>query len=188
MKSLIQDLLRYSLIDRSDPPVALADTSACIGEATDGLAEAIHTCGGRIDLPSRAPQLPADPRQITEIFRNLLSNAIEYRSADRNLVIRIDVRPVGSAWEFTVSDNGIGIEAQYFDRIFVVFERLHTQRAHPGTGVGLAIVKKIVDRHGGAISVSSEVGQGSAFTFTLPAAAAEDHGVRAKLAESMTAL
>jgi PAS domain S-box-containing protein len=188
MKSLIQDLLRYSLIDRSDPPAALADTSACIGEAVDGLAEAIHACGGRVDLPTRAPQLPADPRQVTEIFRNLLSNAIEYRSADRAPVIRIDVRPVGSAWEFTVSDNGIGIEAQYFDRIFLVFERLHTQRAHPGTGVGLAIVKKIVERHGGAISVSSEVGQGTAFSFTLPAAAAEDHGVRAKLAEPTTAL
>jgi two-component system, sensor histidine kinase and response regulator len=93
---------------------------------------------------------------------------------------------VGSAWEFTVTDNGIGIEAQYFDRIFTVFERLHTQRAHPGTGVGLAIVKKIVERHGGTISVSSEVGQGTAFSFTLPAAAAEDHGVRVKLAELTT--
>jgi two-component system sensor histidine kinase/response regulator len=183
MKSLIQDLLRYSLIDRSDPPVVLADTAACIAEAVDGLAEAIQACGGRIDVPARAPQLPADPRQVAEIFRNLLSNALEYRSADRNPVIRIDVRPVGTAWEFTVSDNGIGIEAQYFDRIFLVFERLHTQRAHPGTGVGLAIVKKIVERHGGAISVSSEVGQGTVFSFTLPAAAAEDHGVRAKLAE-----
>jgi two-component system, sensor histidine kinase and response regulator len=188
MKSLIQDLLRYSLIDRSDPPVTLADTSACIGEAADGLAQAIHACGGRIELPARAPQLPADPRQVTEIFRNLLSNAIEYRSADRNLVIRIDVRPVGSAWEFTVSDNGIGIEAQYFDRIFMVFERLHTQRVHPGTGVGLAIVKKIMDRHGGTISVSSNVGQGTVFSLTLPAAAAEDHGVRAKLADPVIIL
>ncbi|HYI70278.1 MAG TPA: PAS domain S-box protein, partial [Skermanella sp.] len=186
MKSLIQDLLRYSLIDRSDPPVALADTAACIAEAVDGLAETIQACGGRIDVTARAPQLPADPRQVTEIFRNLLSNALEYRSADRNPVIRIDVRPVGTAWEFTVSDNGIGIEAQYFDRIFLVFERLHTQRAHPGTGVGLAIVKKIVERHGGAISVSSEVGQGTVFSFTLPAAAAEDHGVRAKLAEPVS--
>jgi two-component system, sensor histidine kinase and response regulator len=112
-----------------------------------------------------------------------LSNAIEYRSADRNLLIRVDVRPVGSDWEFTVRDNGIGIEAQYYERIFLVFERLHTQRAHPGTGVGLAIAKKIAERHGGAISVSSEVGRGSVFTLTLPAAATEDHGVRAKLAE-----
>ena len=188
MKSLIQDLLRYSLIDRSDPPVALADTAACIAEAVEGLAEALQACGGRIDMPSMAPQLPADPRQVTEIFRNLFSNAIEYRSPDRNPVIRVDVRPVGTAWEFTVSDNGIGIEAQYFDRIFLVFERLHTQRAHPGTGVGLAIVKKIVERHGGAMAVSSELGQGTAFSFTLPAAAAEDHGARAKLAEVSTAL
>jgi PAS domain S-box-containing protein len=183
MKSLIQDLLRYSLIDRSDPPAVLADTSACIAEAMQELAAAVETCGGRIELPARLPQLPADPRQVAEIFRNLLSNAVEYRSPDRALVIRIDVRPVGSAWEFTVSDNGIGIEVQYFDRIFLVFERLHTQRAHPGTGVGLAIAKKIVERHGGIISVSSEPGIGSAFTFTLPAAAAEDHGVRAELAD-----
>ena len=82
----------------------------------------------------------------------------------------------GHAWEFSVSDNGIGIESQYFDRIFLVFERLHTQRAHPGTGVGLAIVKKIVERHGGAISVSSEVGKGTVFSFTLPAAARKTTG------------
>ena len=135
MKSLIQDLLRYSLIDRSDPPLALADTSACIGEAVDDLARSHPRLRRTNRLADQGAAACGQFRQVTEIFRNLLSNAIEYRSADRNPIIRIDVRPVGSAWEFTVSDNGIGIEAKYFDRIFLVFERLHTQRAIPAPGL-----------------------------------------------------
>ncbi|WP_158047210.1 PAS domain S-box protein [Skermanella pratensis] len=181
MKCLIQDLLRYSLIERSDPPASLADTGACIREAANGMKDIVHAIGATIDLPDHAPRLPGDARQITEIFRNLLANAIEYRAPDRDLKIGIGVKPVGSAWEFSVSDNGIGIEARYFDRIFMVFERLHTHQVHPGTGIGLAICRKIVERHGGTMSVSSVPGSGSVFSFTLPAAAADDHGPRAEL-------
>ena len=174
MKSLIQDLLRYSLIDRSDPPAAPADTEICLQTAVTELSATIKTTGARIEMPARAPHLPGDAHQITELFRCVLGNALEYRSPHRSPVIRIDIHSVGSFWEFAVSDNGIGIESQYFDRIFLVFERLHTQRTHPGTGVGLAIAKKIVERHGGHISVSSETGEGSTFRFTLPAVAAVD--------------
>ncbi|QQP88900.1 PAS domain S-box protein [Skermanella sp. TT6] len=181
MKCLIQDLLRYSLIERSDPPASLADTGACLREAMDGVKELVHAIGAAVELPDRAPLVPGDAREITEVFRNLLANAIEYRASDRDLRIAVGVKPAGSAWEFSVSDNGIGIEARYFDRIFEVFERLHTQRVHPGTGIGLAICRKIVQRHGGTMAVSSVPGSGSVFSFTLPAAAADDHAPRAEL-------
>ncbi|EWY37358.1 histidine kinase [Skermanella stibiiresistens SB22] len=183
MKSLIQDLLRYSLIERSDPPASLADIGACIREAAAEFKDIVHAIGARLELPDWAPQVPGDVRQFTEVFRNLLANAIEYRSPDRDLVITVAVKPIGAAWELSVTDNGIGIEHQYYHRIFVVFERLHTQRTHPGTGIGLAICKKIVERHGGTMSVTSDPGIGSTFFLTLPAAAADEHGAPVALAE-----
>jgi light-regulated signal transduction histidine kinase (bacteriophytochrome) len=110
----------------------------------------------------------AGHREAVQLLQNLIGNAMKYRAADAPVVTASAVRD-GSAWRITVRDNGIGIDSSYHERIFVVFQRLHTSDEYPGTGMGLAICKKIVDGYGGSISVASSPGAGSAFTFTLPA-------------------
>jgi signal transduction histidine kinase len=108
-----------------------------------------------------------DVDQITRLFQNLIGNALKYRAQGRRPEITLDVRRVGDEWEFHVIDNGIGIEAEYLDRIFGIFQRLHTRETYDGTGIGLAICKKIVEIHGGRIQASSAPGSWSDFHFTL---------------------
>jgi light-regulated signal transduction histidine kinase (bacteriophytochrome) len=116
------------------------------------------------DLPS----VWADSGQLSQLFQNLVGNAIKYRS-ERPVEIVVKAVREGAFWHFSVADNGIGIESQHYERIFGVFQRLHTREEYPGTGIGLAICKKIVERHGGMIWVTSVFGEGSVFHFTLPA-------------------
>jgi light-regulated signal transduction histidine kinase (bacteriophytochrome) len=113
------------------------------------------------------PTVMADSTQVTQVLQNLLSNAIKFRAA-RPPEIHVGVERNGGAWLFSVRDNGIGMEAVYSDRIFKVFQRLHTRREYSGTGIGLAICKKIIERHGGRIWVTSQPDQGSTFHFTIP--------------------
>jgi light-regulated signal transduction histidine kinase (bacteriophytochrome) len=113
------------------------------------------------------PAIMANDLQIGQVFQNLISNAIKFRGNEPPR-IHISARHEGSEWIFAVSDNGIGIEQAFFDRIFVMFQRLHTREEYPGTGIGLAACKKIVERHGGAIWVASEPGKGSTFYFKIP--------------------
>jgi light-regulated signal transduction histidine kinase (bacteriophytochrome) len=101
------------------------------------------------------------------LFQNLVGNAIKFHSSDRTPVVRISARREGELWLFSVSDNGIGIDQQFYERIFVIFQRLHTKEEYPGTGIGLAMCKRIVERHGGTIRVDSHPGEGSFFHFTL---------------------
>ncbi len=108
-----------------------------------------------------------DAIQIMQVFQNLIGNAIKFRS-ESSLDIHIGARQEPARWVFSVRDNGIGIDSQYFERIFQIFQRLHTRKQYPGTGIGLAICKKIVERHGGTIWVESESGKGSTFCFSLP--------------------
>ena len=119
------------------------------------------------------PTLPGDKTQIGQLLRNLLDNAVKFHRP--GVAPRVDIGAVreGDAWVFRVSDNGLGIEPQYFDRIFVIFQRLHLQDEYPGTGIGLAVCRRVVERHGGRMWVESEPGVGSTFCFTLPATAAE---------------
>ena len=119
------------------------------------------------------PTVRADEVQLVRLFQNLISNAIKYRSESPPQV-NISADLSGGDWRFTVQDNGIGMAKEYHDKIFTIFRRLHTRDDIEGIGIGLAICKRIVDRHGGEISVDSESGKGSTFTFTIPSALLDD--------------
>jgi light-regulated signal transduction histidine kinase (bacteriophytochrome) len=108
-----------------------------------------------------------DSTQLMQLFQNLIANAVKFRG-DKIPTIRISAEQKDNFWVFAIKDNGIGIDPRYFQKIFLVFQRLHTRSAYPGTGIGLAICKRIVERHGGDIWVESEPGKGTAFFFTLP--------------------
>lgn len=115
------------------------------------------------------PSIYADPHQIQRVFQNLVANSIKFSSKDKNIpVIHIGVDKKTDFYEFYVKDNGIGIDSKYFERIFIIFQRLHNDAVYPGHGVGLAICKKIVERHGGAMRIVSAPGKGSTFYFTIP--------------------
>jgi two-component system, chemotaxis family, sensor kinase Cph1 len=114
--------------------------------------------------------VPADGNQLVQLFQNLIGNAIKYRNPDQPPRIKITTREQEAEWEFLVGDNGVGFDPQHAQRIFQIFQRLHTSREYPGTGIGLAICKKIVEHHGGRIWVETEPGRGSSFFFTLPKA------------------
>jgi light-regulated signal transduction histidine kinase (bacteriophytochrome) len=131
------------------------------------LARAIEESGAEVsgtDLPT----VMADGLQMQSLLQNLVGNALKYRREGVAPRIVVSAAEAGEAWEFRVADNGIGIDPQYFDRIFQVFQRLHTREKFGGTGIGLALCKKIVERHGGTIRVESQPGEGTTFVFTLP--------------------
>ena len=120
------------------------------------------------------PEVEADEVQLVQLFQNLIGNALKFQGAQPPR-IHVSAAERPGAWEIGVRDNGIGIDPQYFERIFMVFQRLHSKGEYPGTGIGLAICKKVVDRHGGRIRVESAPGQGSTFYFTLPRKEGERH-------------
>jgi len=107
----------------------------------------------------------ADPTQLKQVFQNLISNGIKFHKEETRPEIHVGAERQDNEWEFSVCDNGIGIEPRHFERVFAIFQRLHSRDEYPGTGIGLAIYKKIVERHGGCIGVESEPGQGSTFKF-----------------------
>jgi PAS domain S-box-containing protein len=166
MQTLINDLLAYSRIGRRGEPVQVTEAEAALQATLENLSMAIQEYGVSITNES-LPTVQADPTQLIQLFQNLIGNALKFR-AERPPQIHIGVTEADGFWQFSVRDNGIGIESQYFERIFQVFQRLHTRREYRGTGIGLAICKKIIDRHGGRIWVESEAGQGATFYFTLP--------------------
>jgi PAS domain S-box-containing protein len=166
MQTLIADLLAYSRLGMGARRVSLVDSGEALACARDQLRAAIAEAGAVIEA-SELPRLMADRVQLIQLFQNLLGNAIKYRGPEPPR-IRVEARSAAGGWEFSVKDNGIGIEPQYFERIFVIFQRLHTRREYPGTGIGLAICHKIVERHDGRIWVESALGSGSTFFFWLP--------------------
>lgn len=168
MQQLIQDLLSYSRLNTTKkiPHFVLAE-AAC-KSAVQNLKDAISAADASICV-HKLPAVLADPVQLTQLFQNLIGNAIKYRS-DRPPKITVSAAGAESQWVFSIQDNGIGIEDKYFDRIFQMFQRLHTRNEYPGTGIGLAICRRIVERHGGKIWVESQCGHGSTFFFSFPRA------------------
>jgi PAS domain S-box-containing protein len=166
MKQLIEDLLAYSRVGTKGAHFAAVSADAALRRALFSLRAAIEEAGAVV-THDPMPMLPADEVQLGQLLQNLMGNALKFRS---NSVprIHIGVRELPQDWQFEVRDNGIGIEPQYFERIFMVFQRLHNKGEYPGTGIGLAICKKVVERHGGRVWVESRPGEGSSFYFTLP--------------------
>ncbi len=178
MRRLVSDLLIYSRVaKKGKPPVAVSAENAC-RTAIEDLQEAIEECAADVTVHP-LPRVLADETQLSQLFLNLIGNALKYRCDNVPCVeIGVDAtqphEDVANRDEFTlyVRDNGIGIEPEYFERIFVIFQRLHHKTEYSGTGIGLAICKKIVERHGGRLWVESTPGRGSTFFFTIPSAGA----------------
>jgi PAS domain S-box-containing protein len=166
MQALITDLLAYSRVGTHVQPFELVDCAEVLAEAMANLTFAIEESGATV-VPGALPKLMADGSQLAQVFQNLIGNAIKFHG-ERKPEIRVTAERQGSEWVFSVADNGIGIEPQYFERVFRVFQRLHTRARYPGTGIGLAICKKIIERHGGRIWIESRLGEGTTFLFSLP--------------------
>ena len=178
MQKLIQGLLEYSRVGTRGKPFAQTQCGEILQAALANLKLAIEESGATV-THDPLPEVMSDPVQLTQLFQNLIGNALKFRGPDAPKIhlgverkARADAASLNVPpyeWVFCVRDNGIGIEPQYFERIFVIFQRLHTQDKYPGTGIGLAICKKIVERHGGRIWLQSKPGEGTSFYFALPA-------------------
>ena len=168
MQDLIKDLLEYSRVTTRGKEFKLVNTEEILQNTISNLRAAIEESEAEVSY-EKLPKIMADGGQMGQLFQNLISNAIKFKKPDISPKIRISARKdeENNEYIFNVSDNGIGIEKQYFDRIFTIFQRLHTREEYAGTGIGLSISKKIVERHGGRIWVESEPGIGSTFYFTI---------------------
>lgn len=166
MKQLIEDLLAYSRVGTRARDFREVDSASALAKALANL-RAAQDASGAVVTHDALPVVVADASQLTQVFQNLIGNAMKFRGADAPR-IHVGAETREHVWVFTVRDNGIGLDPQYADRIFMMFQRLHNKAEYPGTGIGLAICKKIVDRHGGRIWVDSQPGEGSVFGFTLP--------------------
>ncbi len=172
MQRLIHDLLSYSRVGTQGQQIEELASQEMVDEALKNLDVAIQESGAEIQYQG-LPTVVADRRQLPQLFQNLIGNAIKYRS-DKPPRIRIGAKRQGQQWHFAVEDNGIGIAPEHAEKIFVIFKRLHGRNHYSGTGIGLAICKKIVERHGGKIWVDPAPGGGSVFHFTLPVSAKAD--------------
>ncbi|MEG3839276.1 PAS domain S-box protein [Microcoleus sp. herbarium14] len=166
MQALIDDLLEYSRVGRSQKPFDLIDCNQVFEDACANLQLAIRKNQASVTRGD-LPMVIGDSFQLLQLFQNLIDNAIKYRSSLAPVVV-FGASRQGDNWVFSVQDNGIGIPEQYHPRIFQIFQRLHTQKEYSGTGIGLAICQRIVDRHGGRLWVESEPDRGSTFYFSVP--------------------
>ena len=166
MQTQINDLLAYSRITTQGTLFEATNCADIFDNAVSNLAAMIGESGAMVTREI-LPTLPADASQLVSVFQNLIGNGIKYHG-DQPPRIQVSAVESGDEWLFSFKDNGIGIESEFAERIFVVFQRLHSQAKYGGTGIGLAICKKVIERHGGRIWVESEPGKGSTFYFTLP--------------------
>lgn len=168
MKKLIDDLLEYARVtDKSTHVQQQADCNSAIESARDNLAASVSEAGATIDWES-LPPIAVDLTQLTQLFQNVIGNAIKYRSPEGAPRVQITAVRRGDYWQFNVSDNGIGFEQQYAEQIFGVFKRLQQRTSASGTGIGLALCRRIVEHYGGRIWAVSQPGVGSTFSFLLP--------------------
>jgi light-regulated signal transduction histidine kinase (bacteriophytochrome) len=168
MHELLDGLLSYSRVDATGS-LERADCGRALEQALGNLRLAALEGGATIETRGSFPVVRGDETQLAQLFQNLLGNALKFHRPGVPPWIELEARPRGGAWLFTVSDNGIGIDPGAGERVFLIFQRLHHREEYSGTGVGLAICKKIVERHGGRIWVEQRQGPGSVFCFTLPA-------------------
>jgi len=166
MQRLINDLLEFSRVSTRGKPMQPVDVNRVLGAVRANLSVAIREAGALV-TNDELPTVVADETQLVQLLQNLVGNAIKFRGGERPHV-HVSARPSASECVFAVRDNGIGIAPDYFERIFVIFQRLHARGEYPGTGIGLAVCRRIVERHGGRIWVESAPGQGSTFYFALP--------------------
>jgi len=176
MRSLINDLLGYSRVMRSTRELADTDCSAVLSRVLRDLEPAIKESNAEV-VCGPLPVILADQSQLGQLLQNLIGNAIKYRGAAPPKVV-INALQQQGGWLFSVTDNGIGIAPEFYERVFAIFQRLHTRTEYPGTGIGLAVCQKIVERHGGRIWVESTVGTGSTFFFTMPLTVKDSEMIR----------
>jgi len=166
MQSLIKDLLQYSRIGTQGNPFEPTDMETVYNQVISSLKTSIEETGALISHDP-LPTLQADPSQLAQLLQNLIGNGLKFRSQE-NPAIHISAKACTGEWLFSVKDNGIGIDREYSERIFQIFQRLHSKEEYPGTGIGLAICRRIIEQHGGKIWVKSVPGKGATFYFTVP--------------------
>jgi len=166
MKRLILDLLEYSRVNSSKTETEDVDINEVVKEVVFLYKNILQQTSGTINR-GNLPVVKGNKTQILQLFQNIIGNSFKYKS-ELPPVINISFEPEKTFYKFSISDNGIGIDPRFFHKIFIIFQRLHNREQYSGTGIGLAICKKIIDKHGGKIWVSSAAGQGSTFYFTLP--------------------
>jgi light-regulated signal transduction histidine kinase (bacteriophytochrome) len=172
MRTLINDLLAFSRVIRSSEPFVQVDLSVVTREVLGDLEVRIEKTGAKIDV-GLLPTIEADPMQMRQLLLNLISNALKFQPPGGTPVIKVTSRMLNAVsgeplCELSVQDNGIGFDEKYLDKIFAVFQRLHGRTEYEGTGVGLAVCRRIVDRHHGSIIAHSQPGEGATFLVTLP--------------------
>ncbi|HTH17366.1 MAG TPA: PocR ligand-binding domain-containing protein [Magnetospirillum sp.] len=168
MDRLILDLLEYSRVGRRAEPPTLVSCNDVAAQAIANLTAAIQDAGADVQIIGDLPHVQGHGEELTRLFQNIIGNAIKYRHAERSPVVRVSCDKQRDDLVFSVSDNGIGIAAEYAERIFLIFQRLHTRDQYEGTGIGLAICRKIVERHGGRMWMDANAPVGTTFCFTLP--------------------
>jgi chemotaxis family two-component system sensor kinase Cph1 len=166
MQAMVTDLLEFSRVGRMGGEAVLFDSGKAVAESLSSLSVAITEAGAKVICES-LPPIVYDRHQFTRLMQNLIGNAVKYRDPQRPSTVTVAARREGGHWLFSVIDNGIGIDSAYFEQVFGVFRRIHTRDKYEGTGIGLAVCKKIVERHGGRIWLESRPGVGSTFFFTI---------------------
>jgi light-regulated signal transduction histidine kinase (bacteriophytochrome) len=171
MQALINDLLTYSRVGKQDGPLQRTECNRVLEHVLINLSQSIEESGAEVTVRD-LPVVMGDASQLTRLFQNLVGNAIKFRG-ERRPEIEVDAVRDGEAFRFSVRDNGIGIDPRHADRVFQIFQRLHSREEYAGTGIGLAVCKRIVERHGGTIGLESTPGAGTTLLFTLRAARKE---------------
>lgn len=173
MQTLIRDLLEFSRVGTRARPLQDLDLSECAASAMRDLALSVEVAGAEVEIES-LPEVHGDYAQLQQVLQNLLSNAVKFRRQDVTPRICVSAEPDGELWRVSVSDNGIGFDPRHAENIFGLFKRLESRETYPGTGIGLAICERIIERHQGRIWAESQQGEGTTFHFTVLGAVGEE--------------